>query len=43
MQEILSKEGFVITVALADTTEEILNVVTTMSQQANIKKFIFLY
>ncbi|MFT8385707.1 LacI family DNA-binding transcriptional regulator [Lentilactobacillus hilgardii] len=43
MNEALAQNGYVATIALADTTEQILNIVTTMAQQAHIKKFVFLY
>lgn len=39
----LSKMGYVVTVALAESTEEILRLVQTMSEQAKVNKFIFLY
>lgn len=41
--EELLKKGFVATIALADSTEQIMKIVDTMVQQAGISKFIFLY
>lgn len=39
----LNRRGFVSTVALADSTTQIMEIVATMAQQAHITKFIFLY
>ncbi|WP_341779328.1 LacI family DNA-binding transcriptional regulator [Levilactobacillus sp. HBUAS70063] len=39
----LNHRGFVSTVALADSTEQIMEIVATMAHQAHITKYIFLY
>jgi len=39
----LNRRGFVSTVALADSTNQIMEIVATMAHQAHITKFIFLY
>lgn len=41
--EELLKKGFVATIAIADSTNEIMQIVDTMVQQAGISKYIFLY
>lgn len=43
MNESLSQEGYVATIALDDSTEQILDIVMTMAQQAHVMKFVFLY
>lgn len=43
INEELSKRGFVITIALAEETKNILKIVKTMAEQAKVSKFIFLY
>lgn len=39
----LNRRGFVSTVALADSTDQIMEIVATMAHQAHITKYIFLY
>ncbi|MFD1549548.1 LacI family DNA-binding transcriptional regulator [Levilactobacillus fuyuanensis] len=39
----LNRRGFVSTVALADSTDQIMEIVGTMAHQAHITKYIFLY
>lgn len=39
----LNRRGFVSTVALADSTDQIMEIVATMAHQAHITKYVFLY